>query len=173
MPPRKRYSSTVDYEGKLARVMERIGATDCKYDWTRTECYVEFMRQGQRYRFEHSLDKATSSGQRITLVSDLFAQLVLTLEALALASERGIYDLTAYISSFKALPPPKEIPLCFVRLQFTDIPTQEELVKRYRALAKVHHPDAGGTQDAFLQLTRDYEDAVAYLQELKEEITGG
>lgn len=169
MPAKKKYSASVNYEGKLARVIERIEATDCRYDWTRTDCYIEFTRKGQRYRFEHSISKAASSGQNIKLVSDLFAQLVLTLEALALASERGIYDLTAYISSFKALPPPKEIPLCFVRLQFTDIPTENELAKRYRALAKIHHPDAGGTQDAFTQLTRDYEDAIAVLQEVRND----
>lgn len=78
MPSRKIYSG--DYEAKLARVMERLGAESYNYDWTRAACFIEFIYHGQLYRFEHSVEKAKTHGQNIVHVSDLFAQLVMTLE---------------------------------------------------------------------------------------------
>ena len=163
MATRKQYSKAVDYEKKLVGVMQRIGAESYNYDWTRTECWIEFTLGGQLYRFEHSLQKATDAGQKLSLVSDCFAQLVITLEDISRMSERGIYKLSSWIEGMKALPPPKIIPPCFAALGFVgDIPTEQQVKERYRALAKVTHPDKGGTADAFAQLTTSYE---ACLQE--------
>ena len=99
MPSRKIYSG--DYEAKLARVMERLGAESYNYDWTRAACFIEFIYHGQLYRFEHSVEKAKTHGQNIVHVSDLFAQLVMTLEDIARMTERGIYELQSWIEGMK------------------------------------------------------------------------
>jgi len=39
------------------------------------------------------------------------------------------------------------------------------LTARYRLLAKTHHPDAGGSVEAFETLTRDYQTALAHARE--------
>ena len=81
---RKKYSGGFEeYESKLKRVMERLGVKQYKYDWSRNECFIEFNYKNQYYRFEHSLHKAAEHKQNIHYSSDLFAQLVKTLEDIA------------------------------------------------------------------------------------------
>ena len=151
----KQYTGTYsDYEKKLTRVMERMGVDKYNYDWNRAECYIEFTYHGQYYRFEHSLKKAEEHNQKITAASDLFAQLVISLEDICRMSERGIYELSTWIEGMKALPPKKDIPACFVTLLFDEIPkTKQETKKRYYELAKTSHPDKGGSNDVFKKNT--------------------
>lgn len=107
---RKKYSGGFEeYESKLKRVMERLGVKQYKYDWSRNECFIEFTYKNQYYRFEHSLHKAAEHKQNIHYSSDLFAQLVKTLEDIARMVERGIYDLSTWIEGMKTLPPKKQI----------------------------------------------------------------
>ncbi|MEG1391240.1 MAG: J domain-containing protein [Angelakisella sp.] len=160
----KQYSNSVNYEQKLKNVMERLGIEKYNYDWTRQNCFVEFYLGGQFYRFEHSLEKAKATGQKIQWVSDLFAQLVLTLEDIARMKERGIYELGTWIEGLKALPPAESIPSCFTVLGFTVIPTREELSKRYKQLAKISHPDVGGDPAAFNLYRENYEDCLETLK---------
>ena len=161
----KKYSKSVDYEKKLVVIMERIGAESYNYDWTRSDCFIEFSLKGQLYRFEHSLTKAAENGQKIVYVSDLFAQLVLALEDIARLSERGIYKLQSWIEGMKALPPAKNLSPCFAAMGFVQEPTEEEIKTRYRALAKIMHPDAGGIAEDFAVLTENYEKCIKQLEE--------
>ena len=151
---KKIYSPNVDYEKKLKTVMERFGVKKYSFDWTRSGyCYIEFTYQGEVYRFEDSIEKAKAKKQNISLVSDLFARLVLTLERLAKMVEDGTYELTAWIQrmNVKALPAANEntLPDCFKFLWYEEMPySVEDLQKRYRQLAKAAHPDRrriGGT----------------------------
>ena len=49
---RKKYSGGFEeYESKLKRVMERLGVKQYKYDWSRSECFIEFTYKNQYYRF--------------------------------------------------------------------------------------------------------------------------
>lgn len=157
-----------EYEKKLRRVMERFGVDNFHYDWSRSECFIEFTYRGQFYRFEHSLDKAAAHKQSINCVSDLFAQLVMSLEDIARMSERGIYELSTWIEGMKALPPQKEIPNCFVKLGFDDVPTMDALKVKYRELAKVSHPDKGGSATLFNMYANAYQEAERYLTEAAE-----
>lgn len=55
-----------------------------------------------------------------------------------------------------------EIPECFRRLGFSEIPDNEEAIKeKYRELSKITHPDSGGSEAAFRELTGYYEAALA------------
>lgn len=155
---------TGDYERKLFRVMERLEVPEEKFNFEkdRAGCFIEFTYKGQLYRFEHSLDKAEASGQRITYTADLFAQLVMSLEDIARMTERGIYELSAWIAGMKALPSSPPLEAYFVALGFTQRPTTEDEVKaRYKQMAKALHPDAGGDDTAFMDLTAHFEAAKA------------
>ncbi len=89
----KKYAELQTYEAKLERVMERLGVEKFDYDWTRRECWIEFWYRGQLYKFVHSVANAQAHGIDIQHGSDVFAQVVLSLEDLARMVERGIYDL--------------------------------------------------------------------------------
>ncbi len=161
----KQYAEANTYESKLEKVMQRFGADKYDYNWDRFSCWVEFWYKGQLYRFEHSIENAKLHGNNVKYGSDVFAQVVLTLEDIARMTERGIYELQTWVAGLKALPKPKDIPDCFKKLGFDDIPKIEELKTRYRQVVKTAHPDAGGTEEYFLVVKNAYTQAEQILKE--------
>ena len=155
----KQYAEPATYEAKLERVMTRLEVDDYDYDWSRFDCWVQFVYKGQSFRFEHSVDNAKSHGINVKYGSDIFAQVVLALEDLARIVERGIYDLSTWVSGMKYLPEAKSIPDCFKKMMFDEIPSKEELKMRYRNLCKTAHPDAGGNEEQFMVLKAAFEEA--------------
>ena len=165
----KQYGPGELYERKLSRVMERLGVTDYNYNWDRHGAWVEFRLKGELYRFDHSVDKAQARGIDLRYGSDAFAQIVLSLEDLARMVERGIYELQTWVAGMKYLPPAVEVPSFFRALGFAEIPSGPEEVKaRYRALAKVAHPDAGGKQEDFEALQRAAEQALKWFETTRQ-----
>lgn len=163
----KQYADVQTYESKLEKVMNRLGVDHYNYDWSRRACFVEFWIDGQYYRFEHSIDNAHAHGQNIQYGSDLFAQVVLTLEDIARMTERGIYELQTWIAGLKALPPAPQLDPCFIALGFVQMPESVEQIKSaYKRLAKATHPDAGGTATSFEALKDNYEACVARMGEI-------
>lgn len=161
MATKKQYASPDAYEAKLARVMERFGTENYNYNWDRHMAWVEFRLKGQLYRFDHSVEKATARGFKLTYGSDVFAQLVISLEDLARMAERGIYELQTWLAGMKFLPPPVEIPACLRALGFEEIPADAEEVKaRFKTLAKQMHPDAGGSSEGFVRLQENAKKAI-------------
>ena len=148
--------------------MERLGVKSYNWNWDRFGCFVEFRYKNDLYRFEHSLEKAQAKGVSLRYGSDVFAQVVLALEDLARMVERGIYDLSTWVSGMKYLPPPVEVPSFFQFLGYEEIPTSSEDVKeRFRQLAKTMHPDAGGSQEDFHKLKDASEKAMQYFSATK------
>lgn len=172
MAAKKQYGSIAEYEEKLKRVMQRFGVAEDEYnyDWTRQTAYVQFKYKGQWYKFDHSIEKANASGkQKLVYGTDVFAQLVLTLEDLARMVERNIYDLSTWVSGMKYLPQKKELPACFGILGFTgdEIPAEEELKQRYQQKQKLTHPDNGGNAEEFVQIQEAYQRCLEYLASLQ------
>ena len=161
----KQYADAGTYEAKLEKVMGRFGAEQYNYDWSRRACWVEFWYKGQYYRFEHSVDNAIAHGQNIQYGSDVFAQVVLTLEDIARMTERGIYELQVWIAGLKALPPPAPIPECFAVLQFDKTPTRDDVERRFKQLCKIAHPDVGGSEEMFQRIVNAREQALKLLEE--------
>ena len=162
----KRYAEPSTYEAKLEKVMARLGAEQFDYDWSRRECWIEFRYKGQLYRFSHSVENAKAHGVDIQYGSDVFAQVVLSLEDLARMVERGIYDLSVWVTGMKYLPPAQEVPICFQVMQFTEKPANlQEVQARYRQLAKAAHPDTGGSVEQFKALQDAYQQAMGYFNE--------
>jgi hypothetical protein len=145
--------------------MERMGATEYNYDWTRHMAFVEFRLKGQLYRFDHSVEKAKQRGFSMTYGSDVFAQLVISLEDLARMAERGIYELQTWLEGMKFLPPPVVVPEFFKALGFEGVPASvEDVNARFRTLAKQAHPDRGGSDAAFIMLQESAKKAIEYLE---------
>ena len=132
----KQYADAGTYESKLEKVMSRLEVDKYDYNWDRFSCWVEFYYKGQLYHFEHSIKNAQEHGNDVKYGSDIFAQVVLTLEDIARMTERGIYELRTWVAGLKALPKPKDIPECFKLLRFADIPTNSVLKERYLQIFK-------------------------------------
>lgn len=159
----KQYAEPAAYEAKLEKVMARLGVEQYDYDWSRFECWVSFTYKGQPYRFSHSVTNAKAHGVDIKYGSDVFAQVVLSLEDLARMVERGIYDLSTWVAGMKYLPAAVELPDCFRVLQFEVIPEdRQEVDRQFKRLAKVAHPDAGGTEQQFRVLQAAREQALGW-----------
>lgn len=164
----KQYAEASTYEAKLEKVMQRFGADKYDYNWDRFSCWVEFWYKGQLYRFEHSIENAKQHGSDVKYGSDVFAQVVLTLEDIARMTERGIYELQTWVAGLKALPKPKDIPDCFKVLGFDDVPDIEKLKARYRQIVKTAHPDLGGNNEYFLTVQNAYHEAEQVLKECEK-----
>lgn len=145
----KRYN-TETYEKKLATVMTRLGIEKYNYDYTRRAAWVTFAYKGQNYRFEHSVENAAAHGQPLSYGSDAFCQIVLTLEDLARASNRGIYDLQTWIEGIlKSLPCHVPVPGCFATLGLIQTgTTAEDVQKAFRTAAmKVDQTNSAGSEE--------------------------
>ena len=159
----KQYAEPAAYEAKLEKVMGRLGIEKYDYNWDRFSCWVEFIYKGQHYRFSHSVENAQNHGVNIKYGSDVFAQVVLSLEDLARMVERGIYDLSTWVAGMKYLPPKTDIPDCFKVLQFREIPSNiQEVERQFKQLAKAAHPDTGGNAEQFCLLQEAREQALQY-----------
>jgi hypothetical protein len=164
MATRKFYKDPPEaYEKKLHRVMSRIGSDHYDYDYGRRDAWVEFFLYGRAYRFEQNIDKARELGKNLYNGSDCFAQVVRTIEDLARAGENGIFTLQTILNGLPALPPPQVIPDYFQLLNFDRMPEDPEEVRtRFKELAKIRHPDAGGTVDAFQDLQKAFQKALEH-----------
>ena len=167
---KKKYSASLeDLEKKLGRVMERLGVEKYQSNWTQrkcgSSCYVEMRYGASTYRFENSTEKSAKCGRNLIYVSDLFAAVVYSLEGLARAVEQGIFTLDMLLVGVPALPEGKPLEPCFAALGFAERPTDAEAVReQYRRMAKVTHPDAGGSAAAFDALKKNYEACLDLLE---------
>lgn len=175
MGAKKRYSGTLeDFEAKLARVMTRLGVDQdhyqCDYHESKAGCevFVEMRYGGSTYRFENSSAKSAACGRDLVYKSDLFGEIVYSLEGLARAVEKGIFTLDMLLEGVPALPSGKPLEPWAAALGFTQMPEDLEAVKaRYHRMATVLHPDSGtgGDADGFSNLVAHYEAAKAYFAE--------
>lgn len=164
----KEYKATTgELEKKLARVMERLGVEPGKYqyDWNqskdRSGCYVEMIYCGRAYRFENDTSKSAKTGRRLTYVSDLFAEVVYSLEDLSRAVERGIFTLDMLLAGVPSLPERAAVPPCFAALGFSFVPQSvEEVTDAYHRLARTAHPDGGGSGEAFQALHDSFKECL-------------
>ena len=166
----KHYTGSIaDFEKKLDRIMERLGVTDFKYDYTDTRsmrsCWVEMIYKGRAYRFENSNGKSKASGRDLNYISDLLWSIAYSLEGLARAIEQGIFTLDMLLAGVPALPEAASLEPCFQAMGFSKRPeTVEEVKAQYRRMSKVVHPDNGGTTDSFIALMQNYEQCLSLIE---------
>lgn len=172
MASKKQYGDIDSYVKKLDNVMKRLDVNQYDYDWTKNSAYVKFFYKNKWYQFDHSVDKANASGKmHLVYGTDVFAQLVLALEDLSRMVERGIYDLSVWVSSMVMIEekPRIYLPECFCKLGFTKIyyssyPSLDDITKAYKEIAKEVHPDTpNGSEEAFKELTEAYNNCIRFL----------
>lgn len=171
MGTKKVYQTPDKYESKIPRIMERLGATEYDWDYTRHGAWIQFLYKGHTYKLEHSVENARKRGINISYGSDAFAQIVLGLEDLARLSERGIYDLGTWLSAMRLLPETSSTSkrewwqevLDLKSLEFTTM----DLEMAYRDKAKIYHPDKGGSDEMFCKLQDARKCAYDFLEKNK------
>lgn len=120
------------YEKKLDRIMKNLKVAEYRYNWDRYSSWIEFQYKDNLYRLEHSIDKARLQGIIIQYGSEAFARIVLALEDISRAINRGVYDLDTWLEGVKL--PPKSLKSCrFLEiLGFSQQPsTREEVWEQY------------------------------------------
>lgn len=110
------------YKKRLAAAMRQAGVTEYSFDYSTSGAWVQFTYGSQQYRLEHSVDGATSNGQPILTGSDAFCQIVLTLEDLVHAADRGVRNLQTWVEGIKDISWPDVFPDCFRWLGFQSLP---------------------------------------------------
>lgn len=159
---KRQYSGSMDdFEKKLGRVMDRLGVKKYQSNWSQgkdgASCFVEMVYGGKVYRFENSSQKSAACKRNLSNVTDLFAEVVYSLEGLARAVEKEIFTLDMLLAGVPALPAAPPLKPCFAAMGFSSVPaSEEEIKKQYKRLAKAFHPDAGGEKEAFEALNRNY-----------------
>lgn len=94
------------------------------------------------------------------LVEDNLWAIKLTIEALRQLERAGVSDmLDRAFTGFLALPAPALGATWYEVLGVPQTADRREIDKAYRELAKLYHPDTGGSHDEFIKIQRAYNEA--------------
>ena len=86
-----------------------------------------------------------------------------------IGSAAGQAFIEVFFANFFALTPDKGLNEAYAYYDANPSTSVEELNKKYRTLAKQHHPDKGGSQQEFLKLNL-YLDVIRQDRQAKEDI---
>lgn len=150
----------------LRNTMTKIGATSLKIsqDEFSGEVEVIFDRNGKRYtkkcsRWEHSSDNLRAVGLSIEY-------LYRAVEIYGVESEEEfnvLFDST--FIGIEATPGDNVLSLGYDSdwwsiLGVSKKASREEIINGYKAMARIHHPDAGGSDEQFKKVRKAYEEAL-------------
>ncbi len=149
----------------LQRVMAAMNATSLKInqDLFQGTAEIVFDRSGQRYifrceKYEEPLDNLRAAQLTITYLWRALEEYGVSSEEFALEK-----SFAQFFLGFSALPDDSVLLLGAGIGEWWDIlavmpdADQATIINAYRALAKTHHPDAGGDPDDFRRLRDAYE----------------
>lgn len=157
----------------LQRVMASMGATSLKINQDIFEGTAEivFDRSGQRYIFR--CEKYADPLDNLRAAQLTITYLWRALEEYGVTSEEHTLERTfaQFFLGFTATPNDTALLLGSGQQKWWEIlgvvPDADKAaaVSAFRALARVHHPDAGGNSDDFRQLRTAYEQALESIEE--------
>jgi hypothetical protein len=189
MATRRRFAAqraTIDRE--LKAILAKMGATSGRVDLDITErdtaCTIAFDRSGKRYVFRcakwaHPNDNYRAAQLTIVRLYQALEDYGTTREEadaapLPTRQTKQREAETAFDHLFGAfLPPPDDKVLLlgdgtapwWEALGVARDADRRAIENAYKALARVHHPDTGGSVDSFVRLRRAYEAGIAALRE--------
>lgn len=142
----KIYADMKFYENKLNNIMQKLDVQKFYYKWTKEDAYIKFKYKNKWYQFTHTLDNANKTRPKNNLIvygSDIFAQLVLTLENLCAINEYNICIFENWIKHIE-IKYDNEIPKCFSELGFKNnlIPKQSVVNNKISELKSIMGPCA-------------------------------
>lgn len=153
----------------LRNVMTQMGATSLKVSQDMFEGTAEivFDRVGQRYVFR--CDKYNEPLDNLRAAQLTITYLWRALEEYGVTSEAQTLDRTfaQFFLGFAAMPDDTVLLLGSGQEEWWKVLSVEPEADReairnaYRALARLHHPDVGGTPEEFKRLRQAYEEGMA------------
>lgn len=157
----------------LQRVVSQMGATSLKVSQDIFEGIAEivFDRMGQRYVFR--CDKYDDPMDNLRAAQLTISYLWRALEEYGVTSEQHALEkaFAQFFLGFAATPDDSVLLLGDGKMEWWDIlgvqqnANKSDVVNAFRSLAKVHHPDYGGSADDFKRLREAYEQALAKMEQ--------
>ncbi len=185
MPAKRRFAAQVaTIERELRATMQKMGATGLRVerDLMGRESKIVFDRDGTRYVFscekwEHPDDNFRAAQRAIALLYAVFEEYGITRDEAAAApfSQREVLrrrseaQFRQLFAGYVAMPDSPALRLGDGTARWWEVlgvaqtATKADVENAFRALARTHHPDTGGSHDAFVRLRRAYEEARAAL----------
>lgn len=162
-------ASPATVQKELVRTMTKMEATSLKInqDIFTGSCEIIFDRNGKRYTFACSKWEHPTDNLRATQLT--IEYLYRALEAYGTDRNESVLEATfdRLFLGFEAAPDDSALLLGDGNKQWWEIlgvpqdAPRAAVVNAYKALAKVHHPDAGGNADDFKRLRKAYEEGVS------------
>jgi len=153
---------------QLVSVMRQMEASNLKVnkDLFSGDVEILFDRNGRRYVFRCNNYEKPLDNYRAAQLS--ISYLYRALEAYGVtSSEEGLFDkvFSNFFLGFEATPDDSVLMLSdgntwYEILGVKKEATKGEIINAYKAMAKVHHPDMGGTHEAFVKLRKAYEEGL-------------
>lgn len=164
----KKYADVKYYQTKLDNIMKKIKITKYYQKFGKDYAFVSFKYKNKYYQINHSMEKAN---ENIENGSDLFAEIVLTIEDLVHISERNICSFEDWLSNFEQKAGTYELPDCFKKLGFDGryMPNKKNVDYKVNELAKVLDPkNVFGDKDKYNELMDCKSKCYDYLNNLEK-----
>jgi hypothetical protein len=168
MIKRRFTASSQRVTGDFYKLMTELGATSLKINQDVMENKVEviFDRQATRYVFR--CEKWNDVGDNLRAIYHSIRFLYKALTEYGVVKDESIFDETfqRIFGGFIATPDDTVLMLTdgskpwFEILGVEKNATKEAIRNAYRALAKIHHPDSGGSPEDFKRLRTAYDRAM-------------
>lgn len=154
---------------ELLGTLKKMDATGLKItqDYDSGECAIQFDRKGRRYVFRNATWAYPSDNLRASQLT--IKLLYQALEAYGTTSQdTAIHKdpFEQFFSGFQALPDDSLLMLgdgsqsWWDTLGLEKTASREAVVNAFRALARIHHPDVGGSAEEFRRLRQAYEKGI-------------
>lgn len=173
----RRFKATMETVHRdLQSSLRQMGASSLSVgqNFDSGEYTISFDRRGRRYVFRcskwtNSLDNFRAAQRSISLLYSALEEYgTVRSESEVKAGKADPFE--QFFAGFEALPDDTVLMLGSGRSSWWEIlgvaqaAPRAEIISAYRALARVHHPDAGGSSDDFKRLRAAYEAGMAAVE---------
>lgn len=166
----KKYSDVKFFINKLNNVFKKLNIEKFRYKYGNDFAFVNFNIDKSWYQINHSTKNADKNTKSLA-GSDMFAEIVLSIEELSHLQDRGICSFQDIVSVFELKAGAVKLPDCFKKLGFDGryMPSKKHVDYKYNDLAKVLHPDSAfGDMEKFNELNTAKEECYKFLENNKE-----
>lgn len=156
---------------ELVSIMCKMNANNLRVvqgdllDDSDVEVKIVFDRNGKRYKFTCATYKTKLDNFRAAQLT--ISYLYRALEAYGVDSEENLMDeiMDKFLLGWEATPDDSTLLLgdgseWYSILNVKPNATKEEIMSAYKSLARVHHPDSGGSHEMFIKLRTAYEKGI-------------
>jgi len=152
---------------QLISVMTQMNASNLKVnkDLFTGDVEILFDRRGKRYVFRCSNYERHLDNYRAAQLS--ISYLYRALESYGVTNEESLFDrvFSNFFLGFEATPDDSVLMLSDGNVWYEILGVKPEasksdIMNAYKSMAKIHHPDVGGTKESFVKLRKAYEEGL-------------